>query len=63
VSGSSQSCTVLPPASRYRREAGISSGKPPPATEEHRAGRDLGIIGISEGDGFMPEIGRGPTAS
>ena len=42
VSGSSQSWTVAPPASRYRREAGISSGKPPPATRRTGTRRDPG---------------------
>ena len=58
VSGSSHSCTLLPPASRYRREAGISSGKPPPATRSTGRGAIAGIIAISDCDGFMPEMAR-----
>ena len=56
--GAPRAATVLPPASRYMREAGISSGKPPPATRSTGRGAILGIIGIRDGDGFMPEMAR-----
>ena len=58
VSGSVQSATPGPPASRYRRDAGISAGNPPLATSRTGRGAMRGIRRTSDGEGSIPETAR-----
>jgi hypothetical protein len=56
--GTSQTCTLLPPARWYLRATGGSSGTLPAATRSTGRGAIRGTIPTSERDGFMPEMAR-----